>query len=539
MACKEYFSRQFEFNFIEFSDFLSLLQFIIEYKIMKMARSMKLFAIMLISYFACTYISWMLDIIAYRNAITSPASSSLIDSVNLKADSSEVINDLESIYNPVLLHPDRPRFLFQPVDSSHNLSKPPRYTSDFDSNIHLKASVGSSSDTFVRITNNYEYYIVVKAFLIEGEVQTEKNISGKKNLNQGDDRLGGFFLEKCVDKNSKDNPCTGSFFIDNDFTVIMPGEDAVIGRLVFAPTSFGIFHAKLYIKTINKLISRIDISGVASEGTFELFHDSLLNPEKNSIKIASGFNTNLISLHLKNSGSREEHIKGIYFPGFMCSHKSLTIKNCATPLLIKSTEDALLIIEEKFDYIQYAYATELWLHSESRIYAYNLNLEIFHDVPAETSGSYLMFYAMSLLFFMNSINNIDSVRVTRVVSTKSSEICEVEWIKRAYKRPIYKTNEIKQEKIQEKCEESIKNIRERIRSQLSFSPQLVINISKLRNSDEFTLASLNTDTRINSPANSHTEEESEEEFYLDMYKVNGIFSLPQGHCDSAESFNSW
>ena len=72
-----------------------------------------------------------------------------------------------------------------------------------------------------------------------------------------------------------------------------------------------------------------------------------------------------------------------------------------------------------------------------------------------------------------------------------------------------------------------------IKNQLSICTELVSNISKVRNSDEFTLASVTTDTRLNSPVNSPTEEDLElpidDDLYLDMYKVSGIYSFPQNH----------
>ena len=475
---------------------------------------------MLISYFACTHVNWVLSIMVARNASIEPTLASQIGSLNSKDDLGEVLDNLDAAHSSVKVPPDSLNSLLHSLNAYNSPSQALRGDSDSNIRIDLKATAGSSSDVYVKIRNTYDYYIVVKAFLLEEDRQTDKTICRKNNLHRQNERLGGFFLEKCMDKNNIDNPCPGPFFIDNAFTVIMPGENAIIGKLVFAPTALGVFHAQLYVKTATKVISRIEISGTASGGTFDLFHDSMLNSEINSIKISSETDTNLVNIHLKNSGTTEEHIKGIYFPGFVCSYNSLTIKNCDAPLLIRPDEEVLLTIEEKFDYVQYAYTTELWLHSESRIYVYNLSLEIIHEVPAETSGIYSILYVISLLFFMNSLKNINTFEVTRTVSIIPYETSEFEWTKKLYKRPVYKNNAK-----QEKFEAPIVKDKEKIRYQISLSPQLMINVSKLKNFDEFALASVTTDTRIHSPANTHTDEESEEELYLDMYKVTGIFSL--------------
>ena len=68
----------------------------------------------------------------------------------------------------------------------------------------------------------------------------------------------------------------------------------------------------------------------------------------------------------------------------------------------------------------------------------------------------------------------------------------------------------------------------------------MINVSKLKNFDEFALASVTTDTRIHSPANTHTDEESEEELYLDMYKVTRNFlTFLRAISSQIESVDSW
>ena len=133
---------------------------------------------------------------------------------------------------------------------------------------------------------------------------------------------------------------------------------------------------------------------------------------------------------------------------------------------------------------------------------------------------------------------IKSPKPVKVLETEKETVPD--WKKKTYAQPYFITKSYKK-----KILKDIKNysIDSKDETCLSSSPKLLINTSKERNSDEFTLASVTTNTRMNSPTYTwHTEEEEiidlnlDGDFFLDMYKTFGIFSFPQT-CSTINSVN--
>ena len=96
----------------------------------------------------------------------------------------EVLDNLDAAHSSVKVPPDSLNSLLHSLNAYNSPSQALRGDSDSNIGIDLKATAGSSSNVYVKIRNTYDYYIVVKAFLLEEDRQTDKTICRKNNLHR-------------------------------------------------------------------------------------------------------------------------------------------------------------------------------------------------------------------------------------------------------------------------------------------------------------------------------------------------------------------
>lgn len=349
------------------------------------------------------------------------------------------------------------------------------------SNLNFFATAGSSSSKYFKIKNDFDYYLAVQFFLMENQ---------------------DFDKDFCPNAGDLKNP----FYLEKTFAVIRPGEESLIGPLVFAPDCYGEYYVKVLVKSNNKGAVRIRITGKASGAELKL------SEEVFKVK-------NEIDVKIQNFGDLEETIQGVYFPGLTCSYHALVIKNCFSSFQIAPGEESVIKIQADYDQVEYFFTTEIWLQGKSQIYTQKIQIEVANSPPQWDLIGNCIFPCLSLLFLSNSFKRLQKSQKKKVISSKIPDQVTSIPILKPYRTPISNSDQLDY-------------IKDQIRSQLSLTHELIITIGKKKNSEDFTLGSVTTDTRINSPVNSfQTEEDSEileNDLYLDMYKVSGIFASDVG-----------
>ena len=262
------------------------------------------------------------------------------------------ISETETNCFTIKIPPDTPKKSSQIFDNFLTHSEILEKNNYKDFKYEILGNINSKTKIIFKVLNSNDFFSLFQIFLVAKEkfFCDNCNEQGKININDANN-------EKLFMKNY--DRIEYPFSIQKHSDIIAPGQEVILGPIIFSPSSSGYYNCDLYIKNNGKVLYHISIAGNVLPAKYSFYHYSMLLNDSSLVKIQTLEKNNVFDIEIFNSGIKTEYIQGIYFPNYSCFYHSLVILDCESSFSLLPGEKKFFSLQNNYDEVEFGFYTEI------------------------------------------------------------------------------------------------------------------------------------------------------------------------------------